>query len=294
MATIVGASFDLSNTTDLTAIYGGAVTSLTGNNVNRDTVVGDGDASVYLTDADNNYIDLTGSDSSNVFIQGGDNTVQGSAGDDDIILVGNDNIVTTGNGSDTITVDGNNNFIGASGTGDKIIELTGIGNVAGGGAGADTVTSHGHNAANGGSGNDFLVAGGHDVLTGGSGNDVLHGEDGGFNLLVGGSGNDSLYGGNQDTLFGGSGNDSFYFGPNSGMNSIKDFTPGQDTLHFSAGTYGATLVSAAADVAFAAVAGATAQGVASVIITLGTDIITVKGISLTDLQGNPDNYIIVS
>lgn len=75
---------------------------------------------------------------------------------------------------------------------------------------------------------------GDDTLLGGSGNDDLDGDEG-DDLLRGGSGNDTLEGGSgDDVLVGGTGADIFVFEPsdNSGRDTIRDFTSGQDRILF--------------------------------------------------------------
>jgi Ca2+-binding RTX toxin-like protein len=71
------------------------------------------------------------------------------------------------------------------------------------------------------------------VLEGGGGNDTL----------IGGAGNDDLTGGvNSDNLTGSAGNDRFiYTAINHRIDTINDFTPGQDTLVFSASGFGGGL-----------------------------------------------------
>ncbi|CED57916.1 hemolysin-type calcium-binding protein [Aliivibrio wodanis] len=94
------------------------------------------------------------------------------------------------------------------------------------GAGDDHVFGEGGiDLIYGAEGNDYLDGGeGDDVLRGGSGNDIL----------IGGSGNDILIGGlGNDILTGGTGEDIFKWvdqGADSGLDTIKDFTKGEDLI----------------------------------------------------------------
>ena len=89
--------------------------------------------------------------------------------------------------------------------------------------GDDTLTGRqGDDLLIGRLGNDILNGGkGSDNFGGGEGNDILNGGDGSDNL-AGDSGN--------DTLTGGADNDSFLMSPGSGIDTISDFTNGQDTI----------------------------------------------------------------
>ena len=70
----------------------------------------------------------------------------------------------------------------------------------------------------------------NDVINGQGGNDRLQGLTG-DDLLRGGEGDDRLDGGfGSDTLSGGNGSDIFIFAPLSGIDTIADFTDGQDFI----------------------------------------------------------------
>jgi quercetin dioxygenase-like cupin family protein len=74
-----------------------------------------------------------------------------------------------------------------------------------------------------------------DVINGQYGNDKLNGLSG-DDLLRGGSNNDILVGGfGKDTLVGGSGKDLFSFTFRAGIDTITDFTNGQDLIELSDG-----------------------------------------------------------
>ncbi|MBD2726612.1 cupin domain-containing protein [Nostoc sp. FACHB-892] len=75
----------------------------------------------------------------------------------------------------------------------------------------------------------------NDVINGQGGNDYLQGLSG-DDLLRGGTGNDTLVGSfGADILIGGSGNDLFVFAPRHGIDTIVDFTDGEDFIGLSGG-----------------------------------------------------------
>ena len=91
-----------------------------------------------------------------------------------------------------------------------------------------------------GSHRDDWLAGssGADRLEGRNGNDILEGR-GGNDKLYGGNGNDILRGGGtggsgDDKLNGGSGRDTFVIGYGDGVNTIEDFTNGEDRIDLDA------------------------------------------------------------
>ena len=70
----------------------------------------------------------------------------------------------------------------------------------------------------------------NDVINGQRGNDYLQGLSG-DDLLRGGTGNDTLVGSyGADILIGGSGSDLFVFAPRHGIDTIVDFTDGEDFI----------------------------------------------------------------
>jgi Ca2+-binding RTX toxin-like protein len=71
---------------------------------------------------------------------------------------------------------------------------------------------------------------GNDLITGNDADNLLEGNDGN-DMISALAGNDIINGGpGNDTLFGGAGNNVFIFEPNSGHDTIGDFTVGQDLL----------------------------------------------------------------
>ncbi|MBE1282399.1 MAG: hypothetical protein GJ676_03715 [Rhodobacteraceae bacterium] len=136
----------------------------------------------------------------------------------------------------------------------------------------------------GNKGNDWLRGGkGNDTLRGGADNDTLSGSLGGDLLaggagddhLDGGYGNDSLRGGiGNDMLVGGAGNDTFIFSDKYGEDTVADFAVGQDIVDLRG--VKAVEIYAEIETALVEIAGDT-------ILTFGTDSLTLKGVSITEL-----------
>ncbi|MDB9449912.1 ExeM/NucH family extracellular endonuclease, partial [Dolichospermum circinale] len=173
----------------------------------------------------------------------GNDTLIGGAGNDSLVGgTGNDtylfSITTTSLGTDTITeaaVDGGQDTIDFTGTtavirlnlgittaqtlvanGSKLTltAANAIENVIAG-AGADRVIGNDLD-------NRLVGRAGNDALTGGAGNDTL----------VGGAGNDILTGGTGNDFFGFEGNAAFTVA-SQGLDTIQDFTPGNDQISLS-------------------------------------------------------------
>ena len=74
----------------------------------------------------------------------------------------------------------------------------------------------------------------NDTLAGQDGHDALHG-DAGNDRLFGGAGDDTLDGGaGNDFLVGGGGADAFVFGGSGGVDTLLDFSDGEDLIDLSA------------------------------------------------------------
>ncbi|WP_259913410.1 Hint domain-containing protein [Jannaschia sp. M317] len=164
-------------------------------------VAATGDGVVNGTDG-NDVIDLAYTDPQGDKIDNDDATgVEGTTGDEDLVLAGDGNDTVYGGKADDIIrgEGGNDRLYGQEGN--DVIE---------GGAGNDTIDDAPGSL---GEGNDTFSGGdGDDDIYGGAGDDVLNGDDGN-DLLVGETDDDSLTGGDGcDDLRGGSGNDTLNAG----------------------------------------------------------------------------------
>src|SRR4028119_2506628 len=186
-----------------------------------------------------------------------DNRLNGGAGSDIIQTFGANDVIAGGGGNDLIVTGGGNDSIGGGDGNDSILSGSGSDAVAGGSGDDFIFGGKGDDLLDGGSGDD-LISGdrGNDTALGGGGNDTVFGGQG-RDIVSGGDGNDSLYGGkDNDTVNGGSGNDfisgdrgsdvltggdgsdTFYFfssGGDYGVDTITDFTPGQDKIRLKQG-----------------------------------------------------------
>lgn len=159
---------------------------------------------------------------------------------------------------------------------------------------------NGDDRLEGGDGADLLLGGnGDDDLTGGSGRDEIRGgndsdfiDGGGANdKLYGGNGDDDIFGGNgkdkiwagggEDDLWGGVGADTFFFGNNSGTNTIHDFDIDTDILNLK--STGITQSSSDTDVTVVQRGGGF-EGQEDGIVTFGTTTITFIGVDVDAIQ----------
>jgi Ca2+-binding RTX toxin-like protein len=198
---------------------------------------------------------ITGSAFDDIIWSGsGNDTVVGGDGNDVIVGdIGADSI-SGGNGNDSLYVDASDTFIDG-GAGFDAAYITG------GSMSINMAATHLEWVADFVDGNDTIdgsgtsvnlevyAAGGTDTVIGGSGNDFLWGGAGddivignsGNDVLVGGTGADRLTGGpGIDALYGNSGNggdgavDTFVFTPNWGTDFVFDFEHGLDKLDLTA------------------------------------------------------------
>ncbi len=161
---------------------------------------------------------LSGDDGDNVLDGGdGDDTLNGRGGDDTLIGGNGDDTLNGGVGTDSLDGGDGSDTADYSYSSSNTLEID---------LAADLAT--------------FMSSGVTETLTsienaiGSEGNTVLMGDDG-DNVLDGGDGDDTLNGrGGDDTLIGGEGEDVFVFMPNNGLDTIIDFTPGEDLIDLTA------------------------------------------------------------
>ena len=168
----------------------------------------------------------------NLWDRGGNNYVEGGAGDDTLSANGGNDTILGGLHHDSITAyQGDDVLLGEDG---RDTVWGGLGDdYVSGGSGKDLIGgAEGHDTHYGGDGNDTIYGGegndlgvgqegddqiwmslDEDTVFGSDGNDSLGGGDGN-DLVMGEAGDDLLYGGwHDDTLYGGSGVDTIWPGP---------------------------------------------------------------------------------
>ncbi|MBC1280729.1 calcium-binding protein [Nostoc sp. UCD121] len=235
--TIIGSSFDDlivgSNGND--TLYGGGIGNDTlKGGAGNDSLSGENSLGNSLLSGDDGNDSL--SVSGDVFIYrgeafvnfvSGNNTLNGGAGDDNLV---------------TQFSDGNNLLVGGSGN-DSLFAFDPSSLYVS--YGVDGIS--GDNTLNGGAGNDYLNvsnSSGDNTLNGGDGNDILTASGAtGKNTLKGGNGNDTLIGGKgNDSLIGKSGTDTFVFNSfNEGSDRIFDFHTANEVIQVSAFGFGGGL-----------------------------------------------------
>ena len=206
-------------------IAGGTGDDWISGDTNRDTIAGDdGRDTLYGRD--------------------GDDTISGGSGDDWISGGKGVDVVSGGDGADEIYGNTGNDDI-SGGAGDDALRGNDGDDIVFGEAGSDWISGgKGLDALHGGEGDDTVNGdsnfdslfgeAGNDVLSGGSGNDRLFGGEG-SDRLSGGSGTDTLTGGaGNDTLTGNDGYDDFVLEVGGGVDTVTDFTAGQDDLDLKA------------------------------------------------------------
>ncbi len=177
-----------------------------------------------------NDLMLGGADADILLGDSGSDTINGGDGDDKLF---------GGKGNDSISGDAGNDTL-RGGQGNDVVEGGAGNDLLHGDLGNDSLCAlEGDDKAYGGIGDDYLGGdAGNDTLFGGQGNDVVSG----------GAGNDYIAGDlGNDTLTGGEGADTFGFryfahtaqsAPNAsipngnvfGLDTLTDFTPGQDKI----------------------------------------------------------------
>ncbi|RYY24507.1 MAG: hypothetical protein EOP62_16800 [Sphingomonadales bacterium] len=204
-------------------------------------ILGDAEGDDYMQGGGGADYLYAGAGRDTLYGDGGNDILFGQDGDD---LLGDDegdDVLDGGNGNDYM-------FAGAGadrlygGAGDDLMFGQDGDDEMAGGDGADML--------DGGAGADYLYSGtGNDRLYGGDGNDLMFGQEGddelaggaGADYIEGGDGNDLIYGGaGTDMLYGGAGADAFAFMAAPGaanLQTIGDFTVGQDRLLLSGAVF---------------------------------------------------------
>ncbi|MEM1170047.1 MAG: calcium-binding protein [Cyanobacteria bacterium P01_H01_bin.35] len=157
------------------------------------------------------------------------------------------------NDDDELSEGAENNIINGLGGNDNISGLGGNDTLRGGTGNDEVLGNRGNDRINGGEGNDTILGGigndrlmgvdGDDVLIGGPGNDIMLGGNG-ADILEGRPGRDRLNGGlGPDTMTGGVSRDLFIFNTNTafsteiGVDTIVDFTSGEDLILLNTRTF---------------------------------------------------------
>ncbi|TDL90485.1 calcium-binding protein [Meridianimarinicoccus aquatilis] len=155
-------------------------------------------------------------------VEGGNDTLRGGEGNDEIHGNEGDDDLNGGSGDDSLYGDQGNDIVAGANGDDAIF----------GGAGNDKLRGE--------AGNDAISGGfGQDYLDGGTGNDTLNGGDA-ADKLVGGTGSDVIEGGSgDDQLWGGNWSadgdaDTFVFKAGDGKDFVHDFEADLDILDLSA------------------------------------------------------------
>jgi hypothetical protein len=147
-------------------------------------------------------------------ITGGTGTefIDGSGGNQSIIVGSAGNETIWGGNGDTINGSGANVTIGGvfgdtitGGTGTEFIDGSqGSQSITGGSAGNETIWSGAGDTINGGSGANVTIGGvQQDAINGGTGTVFIDGSQGNQSITVGGAGSETIWGGNGDTITGG-------------------------------------------------------------------------------------------
>ncbi len=207
--------------------------------ISIESILGSAFADTLRGNADANTLDgglgadnLFGFGGSDLLIGGGGNdkldggsgadTLDGGSGNDTYVVDDSSDVIIEGLGAGTDTVNANTSFI--LGSNIEKLTLTGLGDIDGI---ANTLAN---------------------TLTGNDGNNILSGL-GGKDILIAGAGNDTLIGGaGADVLTGGTGEDVFVFDSltvSADKDTIRDFTPDQDSLMINRSVFAAFATDAA-------------------------------------------------
>jgi serralysin len=188
----------------------------------------------------------------------GNDLIDGGNGNDAILGLAGDDTLDGGNGNDVLDGGGGDDSL-RGGNGNDVLY---------GSVGDDSLTAgNGKDSLDGGAGDDELAGGnGEDSLAGGAGDDELDG----------GNGADAVNGGTgDDVLTGGNGPDHFVFNAGLGDDVITDFKD-NDRIQFDDELFESP----------EAVLLASEQVGEDIVITAGTNTVTLLGVQLSSLQAN--------
>ena len=214
-------------------IYGGTGADDIAATRGSDSIYGEEGADTLDGGEDADFLD-GGADNDVILGDIGSDTIEGGDGDDSIDGGLDADVISGGRGHDTIiggrhndTIDGSYGADVIEGGLDADVIAGGNGNdVIRGGGQEDTIDGgKGHDRIFGGRQKDEIRGGNHDDwIDGGKGNDKIFG-DVGNDTINGGTGHDRLWGGRDADTF-------VFAGPDIGLDHIRDYTTGVDTLVF--------------------------------------------------------------
>lgn len=198
-----------------------------------------------------NLTGMTRSGTSNLYGQGGVETIGGTEGDDNIYGLAGADILTGNGGNDNFYVSGTDSigdqYDGGAGGDDEIIlqadsyfssanSFTNMEQMVFGGFDAYVTlgsTIDFSSLARSGTGT-IIADTGNETITGMTNNDTIYGLDG-DDVIDGFTGSDIIYGGaGADTLNGGDGNDNFYISGTDALGDIYDGGTGTDYIRMDA------------------------------------------------------------
>ena len=263
-------------------LMGGANEDILEGQKGNDLIFGDaGDDSIEGGDGNDSIEGGDGADSISgdvgndwLYGESGNDTITGGAGNDRLWGLSDEDSLDGGAGNDILYGgDGNDTLNG--GTNEDRLQGGDDNDLLYGGNGHDTLMGEaGNDTLEGGAGTDTLQGGANeDYLDGGAHNDLLEGQNG-HDTLIGGVGN--------DTLTGGGGADQFVFADGHGADVITDFDANRasEKIDLSA----VTAITDLTDL----LANHMTQVGSDVVITDGSNTITIEGVSLADMSNGDD------
>ena len=230
--------------------------NITGGSSTNWLMGGDGDDVIQFTSgvaeggSGNDTITVAGSAGAYVFGDAGNDTINGSAGRDEISAGSGDDTVYAGAGNDLVWGSAGHDILHGQDGDDRIVGGSGDDFIYGGNGNDELYGVDGSDHIEGGAGDDVIIGGGGsrdggvfraDYFAGGEGDDQIFGamEP---DIILGGSGNDRIQGNlGGDSIWGGSGADTFLYtftaesadptyNPMLGRDKIFDFQSGSDKI----------------------------------------------------------------